>query len=161
MELMGRTLDGRGHLALGSPTQIRYYDRRGGLGPPAHLAVTEMTGGALGRGTSLPPGPVVTASPDIGALVAAFRSQFPDGIVFDAETAAGSADMRALDQTVLARVLPVALAAPADGNYVVDAAGRWITPVFDVGTLRLVLVLPDAPDPDGLRAWRRRVRRRD
>jgi hypothetical protein len=159
VELMGRTLAERGHLALGSPTRIRYYDRRGDLGPPAHLAVTEMTGGALGRGTSLPPGPLVTACGDIYALVAAFRSQFPDGIVFDAETAAGATEMRTLDPAVLARVLPAALATPADGTDVVDAAGRWITPVFRDGTLRLILVLPDSPDPAKVRAWRRRVRR--
>ena len=66
--------------------------------------------------------------------------------------------MRALDQAVLARAVPVALTSIEQGAAVVAASGRWITPVYRLGTLRLIFVLPAGTDPVPLAHWRDTVK---
>ena len=67
--------------------------------------------------------------------------------------------MRALEPEVLTAVLPAALGALREGSNVVWVSGRWLTPVYRAGALRLILVLPAEPDPVSLRRWRELVRR--
>jgi len=66
--------------------------------------------------------------------------------------------MRGLDQAVLARIVPVALTSIEQGAVVAAASGRWITPVYHLGTLRVIFVLPADTDPVLLARWRDTVR---
>jgi hypothetical protein len=158
IDLMSRTFDGTGHVTFGSPTSLLYY-HRGPEATPAHLALTELTGGAVGRGAALP-GPVA-AGPcgDKDALTDEFRTLFDDGIVFDTETLSGAATMRTLDPAVLAATVPAALAALADGSDMVAVSDRWLTPEYRGGVLHRIHVLPGDPDPARLRQWREALRR--
>lgn len=156
---MRETFAGGGHFAFRSPTRVVYYDRRADAGSPADLILTKRTGGAAGRGTTLSVGDIVDSHCGTDTLVTEFRALFADGIVFDAETSEGSGSMRALDSAVLARILPASLGTLESGGDMVAVDGRWLTPVFQAGTLRLIFVLPADPDPARLRAWRETVRR--
>lgn len=159
VKLMDKTFDGTGHFTFRSSTSLLYYERTDGTGPPAHLALMEMTGGAAGRGAALTGAPAPGDDEGLDGLIAAFRDMFPAGIVFDAETLHGAADMRTLDPAVLAGVIPAALGALEDGNAVVAVSGRWLTPLYRGGMLRLIFVLPDEVDPDRFKGWREAVRR--
>ena len=66
--------------------------------------------------------------------------------------------MRNLDPTLLATALPTAMAGLEDGVDTVPLSGRWLTPLFQGATLRLLFVLPADPDPSSLKTWRATVR---
>ena len=102
--------------------------------------------------------PIADASDDTGSLKAAFRGIFPSGTVFDLETLDGARDMRELDQAVLARTVPMALASIEQGAAVIAASGRWISQVYHLGTLRVIFVLPAEHDPVLLTRWRDTVK---
>ncbi len=157
--LMDQTFEGNGHFAFRSSTSLLYYSRDDGTGVPAHLALMERTGGAASLGAPLADAPTPGGSGHTADLIAEFRALFADGIVFDAETLDGATDMCSLEPAVLAGAVPAALDALRDGNAVVPVSGRWLTPIFREGTLRLILVLPADPDPARLRTWRETVRR--
>jgi hypothetical protein len=118
----------------------------------------EMSGGAVGRGTTLqePADPGRCGDPE--ALTREFRALFDDGIVFDTEKLGGAARMRTLDPSVLAATVPAALAALENGADVVAVSDRWLTPVYRGGVLHRIHVLPGYPDPARLRQWRETVR---
>ncbi len=160
--LMRETFNGTGHFAYRSPTSVLYYQRLPGAGaarPPAHVVLLERTGGATSHGTVLPGEPDPSSAEDPAELIRIFRSLFPDGIVFDTETRSGAAAMRSLDPAVLAAAVPAALSGLEDGDSMVAAAGRWLTPLYRKGVLRLIFVAPPEPDRQALKAWRQAVRR--
>lgn len=159
VEVMERTFADDGHFAFRSPTTALYYTRSAGGGTPIRLALLDMTGGAAGGGAVLPAGHTTEPRPDTDALATEFRALFADGIVFDAETLAGSGEMRALDSAMLGQVLPAALGTLEGGGQIIAVAGRRLTPVFQSGTLRMILVLPAETDPAALSTWRETVRR--
>lgn len=155
--LMRETLDGRGHFAYRSSTSVLYYQRLSGQDQtPVHLALVGRTGGAASQGAVLnePPRPG-----DPAQLNSIFRSLFPDGIVFDTRTLSGAQAMRSLDAEVLTGAVQSALSGLDDGDAVVAVAGRWLTPIYRQGALRLIYVAPPDPGPAALKAWREAVRR--
>lgn len=155
--LMRETLDGRGHFAYRSSTSVLYYQRLSGQDQtPVHLALVGRTGGAASQGAVLnePPRPG-----DPAQLISIFRSLFPDGIVFDTRTLSGAQAMRSLDAEVLTGAVQSALSGLDDGDAVVAVAGRWLTPIYRQGALRLIYVAPPDPGPAALKAWREAVRR--
>ena len=154
--LMNRTFADTGHFAFRSSTSLLYYQRGDDTRMPIHLM--SMTGGAARPGATLTDAPAPGPSGGIDDLIAGFRALFAEGIVFDAETLDGAADMRSLDPAVLAGVVPAALQALQDGTAVVPVSGRWLTPIFRGGTLRLIFVLPADPGPAQLKSWRETVR---
>ena len=178
---MRESLDGKGHFAYGSARKLVYYQRSGddAGGRRAHLALQAITGGVAGRGRCmaatapdgrtalervlaqrwLPPRDDGPAGPhDPGALKGEFRRLFPDGVVFDTETLDGATAMRTLDPGLLATALPTAVAALADGEDTVSVSGRWLTPLYQGATLRLIFVLPADPGPVPFRNWLDTVR---
>jgi len=174
------TLEGKGYFAYGSATKIMYYERpHGDSSNRVHLVIQEMTGGAASRGRSMPtPGPngraalqdlvnrnwissssAVPGQPrDLAALADTFRSLFSDGVVFDTQTLDGAPQMRALDSEVLAGALPMALASMENGGDMIMVSNRWLTPIYQRGTLRILFVLPADPEPERFRIWRETVR---
>lgn len=155
--VMRETFDGTGHFAYGSSTSVLYYQRRSGQDqPPVHLALVERTGGAAGHGTPLPEQPHPGDPAELNSI---FGSLFPDGNVFDTRTLSGTTAMRSLDPAVLAGALQSALTGLDDGDPVVAVSGRWLTPIYRKGALRLIYVLPPDPDPASLKSWREAVRR--
>lgn len=160
--LMRETLFGTGHFTYRSPDSLLFYQRLPANPDPArtpvHIALLERTGGAASGATLAGP-PSAPPPADQQDLIGLFRRLFRDGIVFDTRTLAGATDMRTLDPTVLAGAVPAALAAAEDGAVVAAVAGRWLTPCYRGGTLRLLFVLPADADPSALRSWRAAVRR--
>lgn len=159
--LMRETFAGTGHFAYRSPTSVLYYERISDADPrpPAHLALLERSGGAAAPGRILS-GPLEPARPeDPAELASTFRTLFADGIVFDTESLSGAAQMRTLEPAVLAAAVPAALTGLDDGDCTVPVAGRWLTPLYRKGVLRLIFVLPADPDPATLKTWRETVRR--
>ena len=179
--VMRERLCGSGFFAYGSATQIVYYERcvDGSGGRWLHLALQAMTGGVAGRGGCmaaaepngsaalecilarnwLPPRDDATvAPPDLDGLRGEFRRLFTDGVVFDTETLDGCAPMRNLDPALLATALPTAVAGLEGGADTVALSGRWLTPLYQGATLRLLFVLPADPDPSSLKTWRVTVR---
>jgi hypothetical protein len=158
IDLMRRTFDQTGHFTFESPTSLLYYQRCPEGSRPAHVALMELTGGAVGRGATLPNPTDTGQAADPDSLTHQFRTLFDDGIVFDTENLGGAERMRTLDSSILAATVPAALAALEDGADVVAAADRWLTPVYRDGVLHRIHVLPDDPDPEQLRQWRDTVR---
>ena len=174
------TLEGSGYFAYGSATKLVYYERsQGNSGSQVHLAIQAMTGGAASRGRCIPeagpngraaletltsrswfsPTSAVPGQPfDLAALMKEFRGLFADGVVFDTETLDGATAMRKLDSEVLAGALPMSLASMEDGGDMIMVSNRWLTPVYQRGTLRTLFVLPVDPQPERFRAWRDTVR---
>ena len=159
VDLVERSFQSRGHVAFQSPSTLLYYRRGAAEDPPAHLALMELTGGATSVGSPPPDCAAVGSADGTADLVSAFRELFTDGIVFDAQTLAGATAMRALGPEVLTAALPAALGALREGSNMIWVSGRWLTPVYRAGALRLILVLPAEPDPVSLRRWRELVRR--
>jgi len=159
VDLMERTLDGRGHVAFRSPTSLIYYQRGTESGSTARLALVELSGGAASGGDALPTAGTTATAGDSEDLIARFRTLFSDGIVFDAENLEGAASMRELDPSLLAGALPATIGGLRDGGDVVAVSGRLLTPVYRGGALRLIFLLPAEPDPGRLRIWRQTVRR--
>jgi hypothetical protein len=175
LEAVRQSLCSKGHFALRSPKEMLYFesDADADTHRRPDLALQAVTGGALSRGrcVRVPTAngrntvgdigwltPIPEASENMGSLEAAFRDMFPDGIAFDLATLDGARDMRDLDQAVLARTVPVALTSIEQGAAVVAASGRWLTPVYHLGTLRVIFVLPADTDPVLLAHWRDTVK---
>ena len=163
VRLMRQSFDGKGHVAFRSPRRLTYYERtsEASPGPPPHLLLQALSGGAVNRGTSspapiadgrsafqqwIPQGDPAAAPADLSALVSEFRSLFPDGIVFDLETLGGAHEMRHLDPDLLVRAVPAVTRSLEEGNNTVVLSDRKLTPIYHYGALRLLLVSP--PDPD-------------
>ena len=171
-------LSGRGHFTFRSAKELYYF--QSGATPDddqdPHLLLQAVTGATAGRGASVRsdgrqaidhligarwlPQSDGSSADAIGAqaLIRIFRDLFPDGIVFDLETLDGAEDMRGLDPGVLARAVPTVVESVEQGAGVVAAGGRLLTPVYRLGTLRLILVLPPDPDPASTRRWRQAVK---
>lgn len=179
VRLMQQTFDGQGYFAFRSPTTLFYYTRtsNGDTGSHPHLALQAATGGAANRGKSLPAPttngrdalnrlradewipPLDQTAPDgPQSLILKFRTLFTDGIVFDLETLEGTQDMRKLEMGLLARALPAAVNCLEDGVSVVALSGRFLTPVFHQGKLRLLFVLPHNPEAALFESWMRIVK---
>lgn len=176
---MRESLNGKGYFAYRSATKLLYYGRSADCagGRQLHLEIQAKTGGAATRGGCmaaaepdgraalecirdwLPSRDDATGAPsDLDGLRDEFRRLFADGVVFDTETLEGCAAMRNLDPTLLATALPTAVASLEDGADTVLLSGRWLTPLYQGATLRLLFVLPADPDPSSLKTWRATVR---
>jgi hypothetical protein len=180
IRLMSATFSGTGYFAFLSPTTLVHYQRASNGDPDRtpQLTLQASTGGAVNRGRLLrvpttdgsdaleqviaeqwlPP--IGDASTDGGpdALKSEFRAIFPDGIVLDLETTEGQRDMRDLDRGLLARVLPTAVRSLGEGAHVVQLSGRWVSPIFHRGKMRLIFILPPEVEPDQFQAWLSNVR---
>ncbi len=174
--LMDRTFEGTGYWTFRSATGLLYFQRAGdtdGAQPP-HVSLQTVTGGVVNRGrSSRRPAangrdalerliaepwvqPITDGSIGLGGvetLAGKFRSHFPEGIVVDLRNFEGARDMRSLDQNILARALPAAMKSLADGAFVVPLSSHWLSPVYDEGTLRLLLVTPPDADATLVKGW--------
>jgi hypothetical protein len=65
--------------------------------------------------------------------------------------------VRALDQSVVVGILPMAMKSLDEGAVVTSVSGRWVSPLFHDGRLRLIFILPAELDTDRFRRWRRTV----
>ncbi|MCH9667321.1 MAG: hypothetical protein K0U76_03250 [Actinomycetia bacterium] len=178
--LMQQSLHGTGYFSFRSSTTLVYYIRTSNdeAQPPPHLRFQELTGGAANHGKVLaaptrngsealerlatekwiqPLGDVSSRPEDPGILRSKFRTLFPEGVVFDLETLEGTRDMRSLKRSLLAGALPTAMKGLEDGAIVVPLSGRWLTPIFHRGRLRLLLLLPPDPEDALLESWLRIV----
>jgi hypothetical protein len=156
--LMRETFNQRGHFTYRSPMSVLYYERLSGADrSPAHLALLERTGGAALYGGV--PRVAAESEHSPSELVAAFRSLFSDGVVFDTESCSGAEAMRSLDPEVLGAAIPAALSGLENGESTVASSGRWLTALYRRGVLRLIFVLPRDPGPAAVKAWREVVRR--
>lgn len=169
MDLMRQRFDGVGHFAHRSPNTLLYYIREqhgsNGVDPfQFHLALQELSGGAardggISRREGDPlPATVAVADPpahrDLTDLAGRFRTLFPDGIVYDTDDLRGARRLGVLNQRLIAAVLPAILSGDDDGSDILTVSGRRLTPIFESGELRMILVLPDDPEPQRLRDWR-------
>lgn len=181
VKLMQQFFGGKGYFSFRSSTTLVYFKRTSNdvAEPPPHLALQAITGGAASRGKVLP-GPIkngrdaldrlvaekwtqpladVLARPENPeVLISKFRSLFSDGIVFDLATLETTPDMRNLKQSLLAGALPTAMKGLEDGAIVVPLSGRWLTPIFHEGELRLLFLLPPDPDAALFESWLRIVK---
>jgi hypothetical protein len=178
IKVMRENLDGAGHLAFRSASNLVFYQRitaddderqphltlqmtTGGAANRAEIisAATENGAAALDRiitqGWLAPVDDGLSNSP--GLLAAEFLAILPDGVVVDLQTRAGRRAARALQQNLLVGLLPTATKSLDQGAVVASVSDRWITPVFYEGQLRLICVLPAELDTDRLRRWRRTV----
>ena len=178
---MRETLAGSGHLAICSPTSLVFYVREADAPPDRqpHLQVQTATGGAAHRGrywrepaangrdalerivtdrwiASITGVPRTPQDPD--QLGPAFLDLFPDGVVADVNTRAGTQTMRTLDDDLVPAILPSAMRSLDDDALVVSVAGRWLTPVFHANKVRMIFLLPPHPDPDTFQRWLRTLR---
>lgn len=153
--ILHETLSGNGHFAFRSPGRIAYFDR---LSDSSHLALQTATGGAA----SVTVGREITkgGGSRIGLedLSARFHTLFADGIAFDAVTLAGAKQMRALDQILLSTALSAVSGSLEEGLDLVTVAERWVTPVYEGATLRMLFVLPADPDANNVKSWRATMR---
>ncbi len=183
-EVMQKSFGGNGYVAYRSPTQFVYFERtsNASIGEgrlPTHLLLQAVTGGTVGRGAALP---VVTADgrgaidalvaqkwlpaiddPPVGhggpePLKSVFRELFPDGVAMDLETLEGAREMRSLEDSVLRRALPTAIACVEQGSMTVPLADRWLTPICYHGILRVLFILPADPEQSSLKRWRHVLR---
>ena len=94
---------------------------------------------------------------DTETLASQFETYFPDGIALDMEKPGRRQMLAGLDQTLLVGILPMAVKSLTEGTLLTSVSGRWVTPVFHRGKLRLIFILPPECDRDRLRQWRRAV----
>ena len=181
IKLMQKTFGGKGYFAFRSSTTLVYYKRtsKDESEPQPHLALQLTTGGAANHGRFLqapikngrdaldrlvaerwiqPLAEVMAQQDDPEILVSKFRMLFADGIVFDLETLEGTRDMQGLEQSQLAGALPAAIKGLEDGAIVVPLSGRWLTPIFHQGELRLLFLLPPDPETELFESWLRIVK---
>ena len=72
-----------------------------------------------------------------------FSTIFPDGVVVDlADACRTTGRARASTQNLLVGLLPTAMKSLDQGAVVVRCPGRWVSPIFYEGKLRLIFVLP-------------------
>jgi hypothetical protein len=175
-----------GRFAFASTTTVLYYERlyyergaeAGGGRRRTHLEVQRITGGMASRTRVLPDplegrdvqgvlvdekwlSPVQYESPStctVESLISTFRTIFPDGALVDLLTLAGAREVGELDQQTLAETLPAAMKCLADGATMAPLQGRWMTPIYDGGVLRLVCFLPAEVDQERVRMWRTAIR---
>ncbi|MDT5017060.1 MAG: hypothetical protein QOD39_3220 [Mycobacterium sp.] len=181
VELMRQTFDGAGYFAFRSSTAVLHYERSlnedSGLSP--QLMLQQVTGGAVNRAKILPapttngrdaldqvivenwipPVADISLVPgDPEVLKSQFRTVFASGIVSDLKTLEGQRDMRDLDRSLLARILPTAVKSLEEGTNVIQLSGRWLTPIFHEGKLRLLFLLPPDSEAEQFQGWLRIVR---
>lgn len=179
VRLILETFDGAGHLAFRSSTELVFYERitNEDAQRQPHLTLQTITGGAANRAEMvpapladgrealdriiaeewIPPIDDVSALPDTEVLKSEFFAIFPNGIVLDLDTREGTLDVRELEQGVLAGILPTAMKSLDAGAVVTSVSGRWVSPIFHQGKLRLIFVLPPEFDSEEFRRWRRTV----
>jgi hypothetical protein len=175
-----------GRLAFGSATTLLYYESLyyesasgAGADRQTHLELQRVTGGTAAR-TRVLPGPLADGDQALGLLadekwltpteggsqpdatpedlIPVFRTMFPTGALVDLLTLEGVREMRELDRQLLAETLPAAMRCLTDGTTMALVHGRWMTPIYDGGVLRLVCFVPSEPDPERLKSWRAALR---
>lgn len=166
VELIRDMLDGTGHLTFRSPNSLLTFDRN--AQGHKHMAIQAATGGAVNRAATLgalahggdaidrlaAAGWVESGQEtDLESLKAAFDRLFTDGVVADLKTHEGQRDLASLDPDLLAVVLPSSIKSLQDGLGVIKVAERWLTPIFERGTLRVIFVLPTDVDHGVFRDW--------
>lgn len=173
-------LDTSGHFAYLSATKVIYYQRisRDAGTASLHVLLPALTGGITARGQSLQkasatgqeavdlliarkwiqPEPAESSLATPESLIRSFNELFPDGVAVDVETTMGTSELRDWDRQLLAETLPAALRCLESGLVMVPAAGRWVTPIYFGGSLRLLCFLPPDPDGEQVKAWRTSVR---
>jgi hypothetical protein len=183
VKLIRETFDGAGHLAFRSSTTLVFYERvtnddTDERDRQPHLTLQTITGGAANR-AEIVPAPLANGREALDRIIAeewtppideaaalpdspevlksAFFAIFPDGIVLDMDTREGTRDVRQLEQGVLAGILPTAMKSLDQGAVVTAVSGRWISPIFHQGKLRLIFVLPPEFASVLFRRWRRTV----
>lgn len=185
MKVMRQTFGGEGHLAFRSSTTLLFYKRTTDAGvedPHAqtHLALQASTGGIASRAEMMPSAlkngrealdriaagewtPTVdgaSAEPaSVETLSSAFLATFPDGIIVDLDARAGTRAVRGMDRSLLAVILPATVKCLEEGAVVTEVSGRWISPVFDQGEVRLIFILPNTVNPERIHRWRRFMNR--
>ena len=167
MGVLRDKIDGLGHVAYRSPTDLLYYVREQpgatGAGTDFHLALQEISGGTARRGHITGPGDSPSSgspaedTPAREQLIGQFRQVFPDGLVYDTSRPAEQQELRSLDSPALARLLPAALAAQDEGMNLVPLAGRRVTPIYHSGEMRLLFVLPEQAATARIREWRNAI----
>jgi len=180
VRLMRETFDGTGYLAFRSPTTLVFYERisNENIERQPHLTLQTATGGAANRAEIMAapmtngrkaldriiaqewiqPINDVWALPDsLEVLKSEFLATFPNGIVLDLDRRGGTRNARDLGQSLQAAILPKAMKSLDEGAVVTPVSGRWVSPIFHQGNLRLILVLPPESDTDLFRRWRRTV----
>ena len=176
--LMRETFGSEGHLAFRSSSNLVFYERMTtkNTGSQPHLALQTATGGAANRAEILPTAmengdqaldrivseewmaPIDDAlSNNTEVLESDFRAIFPDGIVVDLQKREGRRVARGLEQNLLVGLLPMAMKSLDQGAVVTSVSGRWVSPIFYGGGLRLIFILPSEVDSDRFRRWRRTV----
>lgn len=182
VKLLQQTFDGRGHFAFRSPTSVVFYERKPAAGPGAqpHLVLQTITGGAISRGECMPT-PTQSGREALDQIIAdgwipsvrqtaatatmpeslprQFLQIFPDGFEADIQTREGMLKARTLDNGLLAGVLPTAMRSLEEGAAEVRVSGRWFTPIFHHGKLRLLFVLPSTFDAALSGRWLQAVER--
>ncbi|MBY0441424.1 MAG: hypothetical protein K2Q25_04710 [Mycobacteriaceae bacterium] len=176
VKIMQQFFNGKGHFAFRSPTAIFFYQRTGQetAEQQPHLALQTSTGGAATRGECLHIAPTpgyaalrhiitekwllpsdsgLTAPQNPVDLRAEFLKIFPTGIAADLKTGAGAADIRKLEQNVLAGIWPSATKSLAEGTLILFTSGRWLSAIFDQGQLRLLCILPTEFDASLVKNW--------
>lgn len=179
--LLQQALNGWGLLAFRARTELVFYQKAApaDTDPQPHLRLQAVTGGAVNRGDFWrapttngqaaldrliaekwirSTGDSSALSEDPETLRTVFLSTFPDGIALDLETHEGTQEMRSVDQSVLAAILPAAMKSLNEGTVVVPVLGRRITPLFHRGTLRLIFLLPAQCEPHQVGRWLEAVR---
>jgi hypothetical protein len=96
-------------------------------------------------------------SASIEDLVSEFGTIFPDGVTMDLESRRQRRAARDLEQSLLVGILPMAMKSLDEGAVVTSVSGRWVSPLFHDGRLRLIFILPADFDTDRFRRWRRTV----
>lgn len=179
VSVIRETFDGAGHVAFASPSVVVFYSRMPSADPQSqpHLSLQAMTGGAANRAAIAPtpsangaealdwmrlqnwiPPLDATSTPNaLETLKSAFAATFPSGVMLDLQTGEGSLEVRALDRSLLARLLPAATRCLGQGMLLCEVAGHQVTPVFHDGDVRLIFVLPREAEPEARQRWWRTV----
>ncbi|KUI39301.1 hypothetical protein AU194_14780 [Mycobacterium sp. GA-2829] len=178
IDLMRSSLASNGCLAFCSATTLVFYTRRD-LAREPHLEVQTATGGAANRAqywrdpapdgraaldrimaaqwlTPIAGVPREPQSPE--CLAPEFLALFPDGVVADLNTRAGTQAMRTLDEDLVPAILPAAMKSLDDDALVVSVAGRWLSPIFHDNKVRMIFLLPPHPEPARFQRWLRTLR---
>lgn len=177
VRLIQEILDGTGLFTYRSTTQILFYTRR--IDDDPQLKIQAGAGGAVARSRTLdspaangraaldelvceqwirPTDERMPRPSTPETLVSEFKAMFPDGLFTDLAAGAGNVDLRDLDHRLLSQLLPVATRSLEEGSNTVLAEGRWISPIFHKGILRLLFILPPEPDFGQLKIWKATLR---
>jgi hypothetical protein len=178
IKLMRETFGDDGHLAFRSSSNLVFYQRvtKDNTERQPHLAVQAATGGAANRAqivpTTMKTGQEALAriisddwmapidegwSASIEVLESEFDAIFPDGITVDLDSRRQRRAASDLEQSLLVGILPMAMKSLGEGAVVTSVSGRWVSPLFQGGRLRVIFILPADFDTDRFRRWRRTV----